>query len=114
RRRDPKLRECNSVTTDSMIEIDLVAHEPDRRTPVVSHLCPIGVGEPEHKIGLGRAGTRTPHTLLLYGIVGLTNAGGVDDRHRIAVEVELHLDDVAGGAGMRRHDSDLAPRELIH
>ena len=40
--------------------------------------------------------------------------GGVDHRHRIAVEIELHLDDVARGAGVRRHDRDLAARELIH
>ena len=40
--------------------------------------------------------------------------GGVDHRHRIAVEIELHLDDVARGAGMRRDDRHLAPRQLIH
>ena len=39
--------------------------------------------------------------------------GGVEQRHRIAVEIEMHLDDVARGAGMRRHDRHLAPRDPI-
>ena len=74
----------------------------------------IDIGEPQHEIRFGRTRARAPHAFLLDGIVGLANAGGVDDRHRIAVEIELHLDDVARGAGMRRDDRDLAPRELIH
>ena len=72
------------------------------------------IGQPQHQIGLRRARPRAPHALLLHGIVGLANAGGVDHRHRIAVEIELHLDDVARGAGVRRDDRDLAPRQLIH
>ena len=72
------------------------------------------VGQPQHQIGFRRARAGAPHAFLLDGIVGLANAGGVDHRHRIAVEIELHLDDVARRAGMRRHDRDLAPRQLIH
>ena len=72
------------------------------------------VGQPQHEVRIRRPRPGTTHALLLHRIVGLPNAGGVDHRHRIAVEIELHLDDVARGAGMRRHDRDLTARELIH
>ena len=39
--------------------------------------------------------------VLLDGIFGVANAGGVDQRHRIAIEIKLHLDHVARGAGVR-------------
>src|SRR5205823_3821476 len=47
-------------------------------------------------------------------IIGLTYARGVDDRYRVIIEIELHLNDVARGAGMWRDDRDLAPRQLVH
>ena len=72
------------------------------------------VRQPQHEVGIRRTRPGTTDALLLDRIVGLANAGGVDHRHRIAVEIELHLDDVARGAGMRRHDRDLAARQLIH
>ena len=81
--------------------------------PSRSILAPRRIRQPQHEIGFRRAGPGAPHALLLDRIVGLANAGGVDHRHRIAVEIELHLDDVPRGAGMRRHDRDLAPRQLI-
>ena len=73
-----------------------------------------GITQPEHQVRFRGAGPGPAHPLLLDGIVGLANAGGIDHRHRIAIEIELHLDDVARGAGMRRDDRDLAPRQLIH
>src|SRR3981081_3245337 len=55
-----------------------------------------------------------PPSRLLHRIVGLANPGGVDHRHRIPLEIELHFDDVPRRAGVRRDDRDLAPRQLIH
>src|SRR5262249_13410860 len=46
-------------------------------------------------------------------IVGFANAGGVDRRHRIAGEIEMEFEDVARGAGKRRDDRSLAPRQSI-
>ena len=61
-----------------------------------------------HRTRLG-----TPHAFLLDRIIGFTNARGVDHRDRLAVEIELHFDDVARGAGIWRDDRDLAPRQMI-
>ena len=35
---------------------------------------------------------RAAHALLLDRVVGLADAGGVEQRHRIAAEIEMHLD----------------------
>lgn len=59
------------------------------------------------------ARARARRTLLLHGIVGLANAGGVDDRNRIAIEIELHFDDVTRRAGVWRDNRDIAARQLI-
>ena len=72
------------------------------------------INHPQYEVSLRRARPRATYAFLLHGIVGLANPRRVDHRHRIAVEIELHLDDVARGAGMRRDDRDLAPRQLIH
>ena len=40
-------------------------------------------------------------------------SGGVDHRHGIAVEIEVHLDDVPRRPRKRRDDRDLAPRERL-
>jgi hypothetical protein len=72
------------------------------------------VRQPENEVRIRCPRPRSTNTLLLHRIVRLANAGGVDNRHRIAVEIELHFDDVARGPGMRRYDRDLATRELIH
>src|SRR6478736_6257324 len=95
------------------IEIDLVANQPDRRGALVRDPLIECVGQPQHQVRLPSARPRTTNALLLHGILALANAGGIDDRHWIAVEVEVHLDDVACGAGMRRDDCNLAPRQLI-
>ena len=72
------------------------------------------VGQPQDEVRIRCPSPGTTHTFLLDRIVRLTNACGVDHRHGITVEIELNLDDVARGASMRRHDRDLAPRQLIH
>ena len=84
------------------------------RAPSCCDLHARRVGQPQHEVRIRRARPGTTDALLLDRIVGLANPGSVDHRHRIAVEIELHLDDVARGAGMRRHDRDFTPRELIH
>ena len=71
------------------------------------------VDHPQHEVRLRRAPSRAPHPLLLHGIRRLPNSGGVDHRHRITVKIELNFDHVPRRAGMRRHDRNLAPRQLI-
>ena len=73
----------------------------------------VSIGKPQHEIRFPCPRSRAAHAFLLDGIVGLANARGVDDGHRIAVEIELHLDDVARGAGMRRDDRHVTARQQI-
>ena len=47
------------------------------------------------------------------GSSAFADARGVEQRHRIAAEIEMHLDHVARGAGERRHDRGLAPRDAV-
>ena len=51
-----------------------------------------------------------PHALDFGRILGVADAGGIEQGHRIAAEIEVHLDDVAGRARVRGHDGDVAPR----
>ena len=74
----------------------------------------LGITQPQHQIGFRRARHSPPHTFQLHRIIGLTYARGVDDRYRVIIEIELHLNDVARRAGMWRYDCDLTARELIH
>jgi hypothetical protein len=71
----------------------------DRRT---------GLHHPQHQIGRFRPRPRAFDAFQLDRILGLPNAGGVEQRHRPATEIEMHLDHVARGAGIRRHDRRLA------
>ena len=98
---------------DRPIEIDLVATSQTGAVPSCSIVASGAVSQPEHEVGLRRPRPGAAHALLLDRIVGVADAGGVEHHHRIAVEIELHLDDVARGAGMRRDDRGLAPREVI-
>ena len=68
---------------------------------------------PQHQVRLGRPLPRAAHALLLDRIVAVADAGGVEQRHRIAVEIEMHLDHVARRAGDRRHDRRLAPGDPV-
>jgi len=52
-------------------------------------------------------------SLLLDGFGAFANARGVEQRHRKAVEIEMHFDNVARSAGVRRDDCGLAPRQPI-
>ena len=87
--------------------------KPARPHRAGSRTCD-AVGQPQHEVRIRRPRPGATDTLLLDRIIRLPNARGVDHRHRIAVEIELHLDDIARGAGVRRHDRDLTARELIH
>ena len=62
--------------------------------------------------GLG-AGKRPADTLGLDVLGGVAQAGGVGQHHRPAMQVQMHLDDVAGGAGGGRHDGGLAPGQPV-
>src|SRR2546423_954438 len=54
-----------------------------------------------------------PHALLLDRVLAVAHAGGIQQRDRIPAQIEMHLDHVARGAGVRRHDRGLASRQPI-
>src|SRR3954451_23093062 len=68
---------------------------------------------PQHQIRRGRAVAGSSNALLLDGIVALAHTGGIEQRHWVTAEIEMHLDYVARRAGVRRHDRGLAPRQPI-
>ena len=102
--------------------IDLVAHDPEPCCPSAiqrrssASPSPSASASTSHSTRSASAAraSRAAHPFLLDRIVALADPGGVDHRHRIAVEIEMHFDDVARGAGMRRDDRHLAPRQLVH
>ena len=98
-------------------QIDLVANNPFRLRFIFSgrrSLVTLGrIDHPQHQVGRVRPRLRAPHALLLDRIVALADAGGVEQGHRIAAEIEMHLDHVARRAGVGRHDRGLAPRQAI-
>ena len=70
--------------------------------------------QPEHKVGLAHAVEGAADAFALDRAFGLADAGGVDQDDGIAAEIEPHLDDVAGGAGLLRDDGGIAPGEHVH
>ncbi len=96
------------------MQVDLVPDSPYRRSLQLWSFVPLRIAHPQYEVRFRRPRPRPAYTFLLDGIVGLANSGGVDHGHRIAVEIELHLDHVPRGARVRRHDRHLAPRQRIH
>src|ERR1700712_1192724 len=84
------------------LQIDLVPHRPYRRGAPVRMLLVPRIAHPQYQVRLSRPRPGAPHALLLDGIFGFANPGGVDQGHRIAVEIELYFDDVTRGTGMGR------------
>ena len=72
------------------------------------------IAHPQHQVGIRGARPRPAYTFLFYGIFGFANSRGVNHRHWITVDIELDLDNVARGAGVRRDDRHLPPRQRIH
>ena len=108
------LADSRGLAALARFEIDLVSHNPRPRNAVAIGYPMLRIDHPQYEVRLFRTRARPAHPLLLDGIIGLANAGGVDHRYRIAVEIELDLDHVAGGAGMRGDDRHLASRQLIY
>src|ERR1700722_15746679 len=81
-----------------------------RRTPS-SSMASDGARQPA---GSARPAARAPPPLLLDGVGWRAQAGGVGQHHRVAAEIERHLDHVARGAGAGGGDRHLAPRQRVH
>ena len=65
-------------------------------------------------MGARGGGAGAAHAFALDRIgASRADAGGVEQIDGVAVEVEMHLDHVARGAGGGRHDRGLAPRDAI-
>src|SRR5882757_3348400 len=72
--RDPELRMPASLALLRTVEVDLVAHQPDRRRTFMSHLPLGGIGQPQYEIRLCGTGAGAPHPLLFDWVLGLANA----------------------------------------
>src|SRR5262249_23585038 len=70
-------------------------------------------GPPHPPVGARPARAAPPHPFPLHRIVALANARSVQQGHRIAVEVEVHLDHVPGRAGVRRDDRHVAAGDAV-
>src|SRR3954465_8569013 len=68
---------------------------------------------PQHEVRGLRPRPGTAHTLLLHRIIALAHPGRIEQRHRIAAELEMHLAHVARRPCVGRHDRGLAPRQAI-
>src|SRR5699024_7874047 len=78
-------------------KIDLVADQPDRHRAEARRpgLCFSRIIDPQHQIGVGCPGPRAADALLFDRVGRITNSGGIEQGDRVAIEVELYLDDIA-------------------
>src|SRR6516164_5091458 len=89
-------------------QIDLVLDEPVGRAFFeLRHLCAHSsagryVSDPQNQIRFRGAGAGAAYTFLLDRLAAAANARRVQDGERIAVEIEVHFDDIARRAGVRR------------
>src|SRR5215831_16712834 len=112
---------CNgrSFTCARLEQINLVLDEPSWRVALqrwrlrTRSAFDRYVNDPQHQIGFSRACVRTAYALLLHRLDAVANARRIQDGHRIAVELEMDLDHIARGAGERRNDRCLAPRQPV-
>ncbi len=81
----------------------------------ISYLTPAlrRVHDPQHEVRTFRPRPRAAHALLFDRVVAFPHARRIQQRHRIAAEIEMHLDHVARGPRMGRDDRGLAPRQPI-
>src|SRR5215831_11304064 len=71
------------------------------------------IDDPQHEVCAGGLLARSPHAFAFDWIVRFPNAGGIEHRHGIAVEIEMQFEDIARGAGKWRHDRSLAARQPV-
>ena len=67
------------------------------------------IGHGNHEIRRLRPRLRPPDTLPFHAALGLAKPRGIDDRKRIAGDVEPHLDQVPGGPRLVGDDRHVAP-----
>ena len=72
-----------------------------------------GVEDEEPQFGGRGAGAGAAHPFLLDRVGAVAQPGGVGENHRIAGEIDRHLDDVARRAGDRRGDRGLPPCDAV-
>ena len=96
------------ASKSTLFQITHVTPAPGNRRCSASTITVFSILNPQNKISFGCSLTRAANPLLLHRILAVPDAGGVQQRHRITVEVEMHLDHVARRPRHRRHDGDLA------
>ena len=115
-RRDPKARWTLGAWPATR-QVNLVVHPPNRGRLGRLALGRIGrldpIRHPQHQASTPRPLLRPPHPFALNRIKGFADASRIDQGHRIALEVEMDLDDVPGGAFERRDDRRLAPGDTV-
>ncbi len=81
--------------------------------PRVHRICRRAIHHEEHPVGLFDLGPGTLNADLLHLVLGVAQAGGVDDVQRHAIQVDMLAQHIAGGTGDLGDDGGLAPGQGI-
>jgi hypothetical protein len=77
-------------------------------------LCCSPVLQQNHQLGGLRAGERAADPLAFDGVGCLPQTCGIGKRDQISPQIQVYLNDVAGGSGDFRNDGDVSSRQRIH
>ena len=73
----------------------------------------MSVGQRNHQVGRSCFVIGDFNAFFLYLLVGFAQTGGIGKNHRIAVEIHINVDCVAGSAGNVGHNDRLAPGKRV-
>ena len=94
-------------------KIHLVDHQPTGLDGRLSDILGRRLDHPKDEVRAGRLLAGTPHPLALDRVGGVANTRGVEHRYRIAAQIKMNFQHVAGGSGKRRYDCRLPSRQPI-
>ncbi len=80
---------------------------------VIGYLRLRHVNQQQNKIGIAKRNTRPPHAFHFDTVVRLPKSSSVIKLNQIAINIEINLQDVAGGSGNLRHDCDVTTRQGV-
>ena len=82
--------------------------------PTLGICPPRAIVQPKRQVRAFRPAARPRDAFLLDRIDAVANAGGIDEGHGIAAQIEKHLDQIARRPGDRRGDGDVAAGQCVH